>query len=176
MALVTDVHADVVQQRAVLEPLALGVAEAVDAPGLIEDVQGDPGDLLGVFRPVSASLAQLDDAAAADVGVAFDFPNPGAVAPDVVEHEAFAQREVAQRELVGAEPADDGVEEHRAGDGEIGTSRIHAWNAQPLGDVGLDQPLPQPAQRLRRHSPVADVLRHLALFRDRHRTEAQDRA
>ena len=37
MTLVADVHADVVQQRAVLEPVALAIAEAVHAARLIED-------------------------------------------------------------------------------------------------------------------------------------------
>ena len=63
--------------------------------------------------PVAAPLAELDDAAAADVGIALDLADARAVAPDVVEHQPFAQRQVAERELVRAEPADDGVEQHR---------------------------------------------------------------
>jgi hypothetical protein len=37
MALVADVHADVVQQRAVFEPLPLAVGEPVQVPRLIEE-------------------------------------------------------------------------------------------------------------------------------------------
>ena len=138
VALVADVDADVVQQRAVLEPLALAVGQPVHAARLVEDVQRQPRDLLRVLRPVAAALAELDDAAAPDVGVALDLADAGAVAVDVVEDEAFAQREVAERELVGAEPADDRVEEHRAGDREIGAPRIHARRRQALLDVRFD--------------------------------------
>ncbi len=124
VALVADVHADVVQQRAVLEPLAFAVAQPVDAARLVEDGQRQSRDLLRVLRPVAAPLAELDDAAAADVGVAFDLADARAVAVDVVEDQAFAQRQVAERELVGAEAPDDRVEQHGAGDGEVGAARI----------------------------------------------------
>ena len=89
VALVADVDADVVQQRAVLEPLAFAVGQSVHAARLIEDVQRQPRDLLRVLRPVAAPLAELDDAAAPDVGVALDFADPGAVAVDVVEDDAL---------------------------------------------------------------------------------------
>ena len=46
MALVADVDADVVQQRAVLEPLALAVAEPVHARRLVEDIERETRDLL----------------------------------------------------------------------------------------------------------------------------------
>ena len=105
MALVADVDADVVQQRAVLQPLALAIAELVHRPRLIEERQRQPRDLLRVVRPVAAALAQLDDAAAADVGVALDLADRRRVAVDVVEHQPFAEREVAERDVLGAEPA-----------------------------------------------------------------------
>ena len=162
MALVADVHADVVEQGAVLEPLALAVAEPVHAARLIEDVQREPRHLLRVLRPVAAPFAELDDAAAADVRVALDLADARAVALDVVEDQPFAQRQVAERELVGAEPADDRVEEHDAGDRQVGAARIHARQLQPLGDVRLDEPLAQPVQRLGRHAPVAHLLRGAA--------------
>ena len=102
VALVADVHADIVQQRAVFEPLALACRQSVDAARLVEDAQREPGDLLRVLRPVAAALAQLDDAAATDVRVAIDLADPRAVAVDVVDDQTFAQREIAERELVGA--------------------------------------------------------------------------
>ena len=75
----------------------------------------------------------------------------------------FAQREIAERELVGAEPADDGVEEHRAGDREIGAARIHAGRGQALFDVRFDQVLAQTMQRLGADAAVAQVLGRLAV-------------
>ena len=113
MPLVADVHADVVQERAVLQPVAFLVRQAVHAAGLIEDGERELGDLLGVVGPVAAPFGQLDRAAAAHVGIALDLADARAVAMDVVEDEAFAQRQVAQGEFIGAEPPEDRVEEDR---------------------------------------------------------------
>jgi hypothetical protein len=65
MALVADVDADVVQDRGILEPLALAIGEAVNRAGLIEEADREPGDVLRVRRPVVAALGELEDAAAA---------------------------------------------------------------------------------------------------------------
>ena len=73
VALVTDVHADVVEQCAVFQ-LALAVTETVRRPALVEDAQGQARDLLRMFQPEAATLAQLDDAAATDIQVAFGLP------------------------------------------------------------------------------------------------------
>ena len=71
-----------------------------DAARLVEDARATSlRDLLRVLRPVAAALAELDDAAAPDVGIALDLADARAVAVDVVEHEPFAQGEIAEREL-----------------------------------------------------------------------------
>jgi len=75
MALVADVDPDVVQERAVLEPLALAPAEAVQRGGSIEERESVPGDLLGVGGAVPAPLGQLDHAAASHVRIAIDGAN-----------------------------------------------------------------------------------------------------
>ena len=67
MPLVADVHADVVQQRAVLQPVAFPVRQAVYAAGLIENGERELGDLLGVVGPIAAPFGQFDGAAAADM-------------------------------------------------------------------------------------------------------------
>ena len=85
-----------------------------------------PRDLLRVLRPVVAALGQLDDAAAPDVGIAIGLRDLLAVPRDVVEDEAFAQRQVAERDLVGAEPAEDRVEQDRAGHREVRAPRVEA--------------------------------------------------
>ena len=114
MALVADVHADVVQQRAVFEQLAFRVAEFVRAARLVEDAERQARDLLRVLRPVVAALAQFDDAAAADVGIAIDLADPRAVALDVIDDQPLAQREIAERELLGLEVLEDRVEQDGA--------------------------------------------------------------
>ena len=56
----------------------------------------EPRDLLRVFRPVVAALGELEHAAPAHVGIAIGLRDLLPVPRDVVEHEALAQREVAQ--------------------------------------------------------------------------------
>ena len=90
--LVADVHADVVKQRPVPQPLALAVGEPVRAARAIEQRVGQPRDLMRVFRPVVAPLAELDDAALADIGIPIRLCDLLAMTRDVVEHEAFAER------------------------------------------------------------------------------------
>ena len=46
MPRVTDVDADVVQDRGVLEPLALAIGQAVNCAGLVEEDGGQPSDVL----------------------------------------------------------------------------------------------------------------------------------
>ena len=60
---------------------------------------GQPRDLLRVLGPVVAALGQLEDAAAADVGIAIGLRDLLAVPRDVVEHQPFAQRQIAERDL-----------------------------------------------------------------------------
>jgi hypothetical protein len=125
MSLIADVYADVMQQRAVLEPLALFVGQSVDAPRLIEDGEREPCDLLCMLRPVAAALAELDDAPAPDVWIALDLANPRAVPVDIVEDQAFAKGKIAEREFLGSEPAKDRIEQNRACDRQVRASRIH---------------------------------------------------
>ena len=97
--LVADVDADVVQDRGVLQPFAFAIGQAVNAARLIEQRHGKPCDLLRMLGPVVAAFGQLEHAAAADVGVAIGLRDLLAVPRDVVEHQAFAQRHVAQRDV-----------------------------------------------------------------------------
>jgi hypothetical protein len=103
MAFVADVHAQVVQDGGVLQPLALAVREAVNRARMIEESHCQPRHLLRVLGPEVAALGQLEDAPAPDVGVAIGLRDLLAVAGDVVEDESLAQGQVAERDLVGAE-------------------------------------------------------------------------
>jgi hypothetical protein len=86
MALIADVNADVVQQRRVLEPLALAVGEGMHASSLIEHRHRQACHLSGMLWPVVAALRQFDDAAAANVGIPIDLRDLLPVPGDVVEH------------------------------------------------------------------------------------------
>ncbi len=155
MALVADMHADVVQQRRVLEPFALAVGHPVHAACLLENRHREPRHLRRVLRPVVAAFRQLDDAAAPDVGIAIGLRDLLAMARDVVEHESLAEGHVAQGDFLRAEPADDRVEQHGTGDRQVGPPRLEAGYAQPLFETELHELLPDAAQLLGRDAPVA---------------------
>src|SRR5262245_9191765 len=135
VALVADMHADVMKKGCIAQPLALAVSEPVRAARAIEQGIGEPRDLVRVFRPVVAALGELDDAALADVRVPIGLRDFLAMARDVVEDETLAQRQVAEGELGGAETADDRVEQDRSSDGKIAPARIEAGNLETALEV-----------------------------------------
>jgi len=155
MTLVADVDANVVEERGIFEPFALAVGEAVHAACLIEQRQGEPRDLVRVFRPVVAAFGEFDDAAAADVGIAVGLRDLLPVTGDVVEDQSFAKREVAQRDLGGAETLHDRIEQNRAGDGQIGAPRLESGQPHTLLEIRVHERVPQPAQLLRRHTAAS---------------------
>jgi len=57
------------------------------------------------------------------------------VARDVIEDEPLAQREIAQRDLGGAEAAKKLVEQNRAGDGEVGAPRLEARSRRSMSSA-----------------------------------------
>jgi hypothetical protein len=102
MPFVADVDADVVQQRAELEPLAFAVRESVHAARLVEQRQCQTRHLLRVLRPVIAPFGELDDAAPPNVGISLGLRNLLAMARDILEHQPFAEREIAEGQFGGA--------------------------------------------------------------------------
>jgi len=162
MPRVADVQADVVQERAILEPLALAVGEPVDRSRLVEDREGQPGDVPGVVRPVAAALGQLDGAPPPDIGVPLGPRDLPPVAPDVVEDQPLPQGQIAQGQIGGAEPPDDRVQQHGAGHDQVGAPRIEAGKLEPLGDVEADHLLAEPVQLPGGDPEVAQFLRRPA--------------
>jgi hypothetical protein len=137
MALVTDMDADVVEQRRVLEPLPFGVAQAVDAAGLVEHGHAQLRDVPGVIRRVSAALGELDHTAAAHVRVAVDLADVPCIALNVIEYEPFAKREIGQGQFLRAEPAKQEIEKHGSGDGDVGAPRIESGDVQPRREIQI---------------------------------------
>ncbi len=129
VTLVADVDTDVVQDRRVLEPVTFAVGQAVNRARLIEQRHRQARHLLRVFGPVVAALGELEHAAAPDVGVAVGLRDFLAVPRDVVEHQPFTQRQVAQRDLVGAEALQHFVEQNRPGHRQVGAARFEAGHA-----------------------------------------------
>jgi hypothetical protein len=109
---VADVNAHVVQQRRILEPLALAIGEGVRAARRVEQRKGQPRNLVRVLRGAVASLGQFDDAATPDIGIALSVRDLLVVSGDVVEDDAFTERHVGQRDFVSPEPSQDDVNQH----------------------------------------------------------------
>ena len=120
-------------------------------------------DLLRVLGPVSAPFAEFDHAPPTDVRIALDLADPRAVPVDVVEHQPLAERQIAERELFGAEPPDDGVEEHRSRHRQIGASRVHHRNARVVPDVRIDDALAETMKRLGDDPAVPHIVRAAAV-------------
>jgi hypothetical protein len=110
VSFVADVDAHVVQEGAILEPLPFAVRQPVYGPGLIEQRRRQARDVLRMVGPVVASFGQLDDAAPAHVRIAVGLRDLLPVSCDVIEHEPFSKRQIAECHLGGAEPAEDLVE------------------------------------------------------------------
>jgi hypothetical protein len=155
VALVADVDADVVEHRGIFQPLALTIGEAVNGPRLVEELACEARDLICVLGPEVAALRELVHAPAPDVWVAVGLRDLLPVPRDVIEHEPLAEREVAQGDLVGVEPAHHRVEEHGPGDGEVRPPRLEPGHPQALLEVELDELAPDAPQLFVRHAPVA---------------------
>ena len=121
---IRNMDPDVVEQRRVLEPLAVAVGQRMDAARLVEQAEGEPRHLAGVLGPVVAALGQLDDAATPDVRVAVGLGDLLPVPRDVVEDETLPQRVIAEGHLFRAQAPQDGFEEHGPGGCEVRAARI----------------------------------------------------
>ena len=136
---------------------------------------GEACDLVRVVRPVVAAFGELDDAAAADVRVAFGLDDLLAMAFDVVEDQTFPQRQVAQRDLLRIEPPDDRVEQQRAGHGDVGAARLQPGHAQASLQIEVDELLARAVDLLGGDPPVAQRRScGTAVLRERHGAETQN--
>ena len=126
---------------------------------------------------VAASLSQSDDTSPTLVGIPVYRRDGAAIAIDVVEHQPFAQREVAEHELFGAKPLEDRVEHDRARDDEIRPAWIEAGQMQALVEIELDEALAQPVNESSRNTPVAQRIGAASpSVRQGEGPEAEDRA
>ena len=167
----------VVHERGVLEPLTFSVGPSVDRSRLVEEGQGEPRHLTCVLRKVVAPLGELDCAATPDVGNAVDLSDLPPVASNVVEDETFAECQVAERQLLGAQAPQNRIEQHRTGNHEVGASRIQAGHRETLFKVELDDFLAQSAELLGGDTKVADLRRRRAACSGRgNGAKTQDRS
>ena len=121
VALARHVLADVVQERGVLEHLAVGVAELVQVERLVEQAEREPCHVRGVRRRRSRSggRGRRPQRGAAPAGRP---TSRRVVAAHRVEHDAFAQRPVARGQPVEAEQLERDGEQRRTGGQELGAA------------------------------------------------------
>ena len=125
---------------------------------LVEQRQREPRDLLRVFRLVVAALGQLDELRRRTSGMLIDLRDVPAVAVDVVEHQAFAQRQVAERDLFGAE-----LRRIVSSSTAPATTRSARRGSRPgtqplLASRAVRRPLCAAGGSLRRHAQVAEFV------------------
>ena len=152
-----DVAADVVHQRRKFEPFAFPVGESVYRARLVEQGEGKPDDLIGVLGVIAAALGKLERASAPHVRDAVDLRDLPTVATDVIEHQAFAQSEVAQRQFLGDKTQKNRVEQNRTGDHEVGASRVESGDSQPLLEIQLRDLFSKPPDLLDRNVQVPQL-------------------
>ena len=100
-----------------------------------------------------------------------------AVALDEVEHQALAQRQVAERDVLGLELLEQRIEQQGAGHDQIGAARVERRNLEPLVERRAAHELAHLANRLGRHAQVAHFARrHAGVECGRHRAERQNGA
>jgi hypothetical protein len=176
MSRVTNVRPDIVEQRGELEPFPLPIGEPMDAPCLVEHRKAQPRDLIGMLGPVAAAFRQLDHAAPPDVGVLAGLRDVLTIALNIFEDEPFAKREVAQRNLAGIDVPQNRVEQHAAGDDEVGAARVEPGKLHALGNASAGQFLPQAMDLFGGDAKIPDFIYRTAPFGGSDRAEAEDRS
>ena len=111
MAGEADVATDVVHQRRIFEPFALAVGEPMDRARLIEKRKREPYDLIRVLGVVAAALGEFERAPAPHVRNAIDLRDLAPVPTNIIEYQPFTKRQVTQRQVLGAEAAENRVEQ-----------------------------------------------------------------
>ena len=127
---VPDVAPDVVQQRPVLEPLALGGRQLVEGVGLVEDLERQPRHVRGVKDLGVAAPQEPVDAARAHVPV--DGHAGLAVPGDVVEQQPLAQPPFPHDDGVGPGALQDPGEQQAARHRDVPAPRVQARNPELL--------------------------------------------
>ena len=152
-----DMPTDVVHQRRVFQPLALAFRQSMDAACLIEKREREAHHLIGVIGVIAAALRQFQGAPAPYVRNAVDLRDLAAIAPDVIEHEPFAERQIAEGQFLSAEAAKNRVEQHRAGDHQVRAPRVEPWNRESTFQVEVGDLLPEPADLLGGDMKIAQL-------------------
>ena len=126
-------EADVVEQRGELEQLAVGVGQPVQRAQAAEEIERQPGDVLGVRLVGVAAARQAHHRAAAQIGVLVDELDARPVARRVVGDQPLAQRRLAQDVGVGVHHLEERADQDDAGDDRVDALGIEVGQARALG-------------------------------------------
>ena len=143
VAFEVDRVTDVVQQGGELEPFALACAEIVHRGGEVEEADREALHLLGMGEHPGCPAREVMDLAAADLAGDGDF---GRRRAERLEHEALAQRPVAEVEAVDPGARRELLEQHRSGEDR---ARARRADRRQRGDLLHGQGLRGPRRRRR---------------------------
>jgi len=136
---VADVPADVVEDGGVFEELAFLGAELVERLELVEEREGELGDLQGMLFVEIAAAAELEDRAAAGVADLHGEFHLGPVGLHVVDDHAFAEGAVADVDFADVEFVKEVGDEHGAGDDLIGAAGVEPGEMPAFGEGRAEQ-------------------------------------
>ena len=132
-----DVTADIVHQRCVFQPFALAICESMHPACLIEECERQTYHLIGVLGVIAATLGEFQRAPSTDVRDAVDLRNLAPIATNVVEDQPFTERQVAERQFLGAQAPEDCVEQNHTGHDQVGASGVKSGDGEAVLEVEL---------------------------------------
>ncbi len=149
---VADVAADVVEQRAVLEPLPLGRGELVEGMRLVEDLESQPRHVGGVEDLGVPAAQEPVDRAGAHVPIEHPLlPVPG----HVVEEDPLSQPPLPHDDRLRAGALQDPGEEHAAGDRDVAAAGVEPRDPELLAGGRPPEQAVDLLQSLAGQGPVA---------------------
>jgi len=165
VAVVADRGADVVEQRAVLEQLAVGVAHRVRVSQPVEQLQREPRDMPRVTDVALLGLEllqQLQDAAHREILDTADGGDLAGVGRDVVGDEALAHAEVGDHDARRVECLEHVLEHERSGQQDLRALRVEPVQRLALGERHATELPDQPRQARRREQVLVQLPQGLA--------------
>ena len=177
---VTHRGADVVEQRPVLEQLALRIAQAVLARQAVEQLEGEPRDVARVAQVALLGLEllqQLEDAPHAQVLDADHRRDLAGVRAHVVRHQPLAHAEVRDHDPRGLELLEDVREHQPPREQDLGPHRVETLERFALGERHPANPMDQAVQALGGEHVAVELLERLSrLLEVRELRQRVDRA
>ena len=128
--------------------------------GLVEELEREPGDLLGMRLGIAAPAGEALHRRPPD-GAGIVGPVRRVVVPDGVEQDPLAQGPFADRHLVELEHVHRRRQEHRPGDDEVDAARFEPDHPASLGRLRREDLVVQREELVARERELVERRRHL---------------